>query len=69
MRGTGNMFAVDGTRSMAAALQRALGPQQDRAALDVAATIADGLATQYVLDAARESSGKAGAWVTPKRVV
>ena len=41
---------------------------QDAAALEPACTLAEGLATQYVLDAARESSAKGGGWVTPKRV-
>ena len=41
---------------------------QDSAALEPACTLAEGLATQYVLDAARESSASGGGWVTPKRV-
>lgn len=63
------MFTTDGTRALAAALQLALGPAKDRTAIDVGATIAEGLATQYVMDAARESSEAAGQWVTPQRVV
>lgn len=42
------------------------GPRGDRAALAPAATIADGLATVYVMDAARASSEQDGAWQTPK---
>ncbi len=41
---------------------------QDAAALEPACTLAEGLATQYVLDAARQSSAEGGGWVTPKRV-
>ena len=41
---------------------------QDAAALEPACTLAEGLATQYVLDAARESSAEGGGWVTPRRV-
>ena len=41
---------------------------QDAAALEPACTLAEGLSTQYVLDAARESSASGGGWVTPKRV-
>lgn len=42
------------------------GPRGERAALAPAATIADGLATVYVMGAARASSDQNGAWQTPK---
>lgn len=43
--GRGHMFREVGTRNLGRALQRALGPAQDRAALEPAATLLDGLAT------------------------
>ncbi len=44
------------------------GPELDEAALRPAATIADGLAVMYVMDAARASSEADGAWQTPKTI-
>eukprot|EP00884_Botryococcus_braunii_P004562 jgi/Botrbrau1/14106/Bobra.182_3s0049.1 len=62
------MFRDVGTRNLGKAIQRALGPAQDRAALEPAATLEDGLATMYVLEAGWESSDKGSHWVTPRHV-
>lgn len=66
--GGGSGFAVVGTRALGVALQKALGPEQDRSALRDAATIKDGLATMFALDAIRASSKADGAWVKADRV-
>jgi hypothetical protein len=42
--GGGHMFAQLGTRELGKAVQKALGPKKDRAALEPAATLEDGLA-------------------------
>mmetsp|Transcript_11235 Transcript_11235/g.33726 ORF Transcript_11235/g.33726 Transcript_11235/m.33726 type:complete len:417 (+) Transcript_11235:86-1336(+) len=66
VKGNGSAFAKVGTHALGVALQRALGPRRDMAALRPAATIADGLAVVYVMDAARASAAQGGAWQTPK---
>jgi hypothetical protein len=63
VRSSGNPFTSTGTRALGAALQKALGPEKDRSALEPAATLADGVAVQYVLDAARASSKEDGKWI------
>ena len=50
------------------ALQQALGPSQDKSALQHAASIGDGLAVQYVIDAVRASSKQQGSAVKPKHI-
>lgn len=58
----------EGERLLGAAVQQALGPKQDKSALHHAATIADGLAVQYVIDAVRASSKQQGSAVEPKHI-
>lgn len=58
----------EGEYLLGAAVQQALGPKQDKSALQHAATIADGLAVQYVIDAVRASSKQQGSLVEPKHV-
>lgn len=66
--GGGNVFAVVGTPALGRAIQAALGAAKDASALRDAATIEDGLATVYVMDAIVASSAAGGAQVVPKRV-
>jgi hypothetical protein len=61
--GAGSPFTTTGTRALGAALQRALGPNKDLAALEPAATLEDGVAVQYAMDAARASSQNDGKWI------
>ena len=49
------------------ALQPALGPNKDKSALRCAATILDGLAVQYVIDAVQTSSKQQGSAIKLKR--
>lgn len=58
----------EGERLLGAAVQQALGPNQDKSALQHAATITDGLAVQYVIDAVRASSKQQGSAVRPKHI-
>ena len=57
-----------GTQLLGAALQQALGPNADASALQHAASIADGLSVQYVIDAIRASSRDEGALVRCQHV-
>ena len=63
VRGRGNPFATTGTRALGEALQKALGPEQDMSALEPAARLEDGVAVQYVIDAAKASSFEDGKWI------
>jgi hypothetical protein len=63
IRGQGNPFATTGTRALGEALQKALGTEKDMAALEPAARLEDGLAVQYVIDAAKASSREDGKWI------
>ena len=58
----------EGEHLLGAAVQQALGPNKDKSALQHAATIADGLAVQYVIDAVRASSKQLGSAVEPKHI-
>lgn len=58
----------DGERLLGIALQQALGPTQDKSSLQHAATIADGLAVQHVIDAIRASSKQQGSPVEPQHI-
>lgn len=58
----------EGECLLGAAVQQALGPKKDKSALQHAATIADGLAVQYVIDAMRASSKQQGSAVEPKHI-
>ena len=60
VRPSQNNAAVLGTLQLGRSLQSALGPQQDRSALQPAASIADGLAVLEVFDAAQTSSQQGG---------
>lgn len=66
--GGGSVFAMVGTPALGRAIQAALGPNKDASALRDAATIKDGVATVYVMDAIMASSANNGAQVVPKRV-
>ena len=66
-KGYGSAFQ-HGTRQFGAAVQQALGPGKDDSALQYAASIADGLAVQYVIDAVRASSRQGGSAVQPKHI-
>ena len=66
-KGQGSPFQ-HGTQLLGAAVQQALGPTADKFALQHAASIADGLAVQYVIDAIRTSSKEHGSAIEPKRV-
>jgi hypothetical protein len=64
--GEGNAFSVVGTAGMAAALAASLRHGEatgEWGQLAVGATLWDGLATQYVMDAARASAREGGQWV------
>ena len=63
IRGQGNPFATTGTRALGEALQKALGPEKDVAALEPAARLEDGIAVQYVIDAAKASNREDGKWI------
>lgn len=69
MEGGGSVFAMVGTPALGRAIQAALGPSKDANALRDAATIRDGLATVYVMDAIMASATAGGAPVLPKQVV
>lgn len=58
----------EGERLLGAAVQQALGPTKDKSALQHAATVADGLAVQYVIDAVRVSSKQQGSAIEPKHI-
>ena len=66
-RGHASAFQ-EGERLLGTALQQALGPHQDKSALQHAATIMDGLAVQYVIDAIRASSKQQGSAIEPKHI-
>ena len=66
-KGSGSAFQ-HGTRLLGAAIQQALGPTSDNSDLQCAASIADGLAVMYVIDAARASSKQQGTAVRPKHI-
>lgn len=70
VKGAGSVFAVEGTMGLGRALQAALGgPEKHLEELRAyAASIEDGVATVYVMDAIMESSAAGGAPVTPKQL-
>ena len=63
IKGTGNPFAITGTRALGVALQKALGQEKDMSALEPAARVEDGLYVQYAIDAAKASSREDGKWI------
>lgn len=63
IKGTGNPFATTGTRLLGVALQKALGPEKDMSALEPAARLEDGVAVQFVIDAAKASHLEDGKWI------
>ena len=69
VEGGGSVFALVGTPALGRAIQAALGQSKDVSALRDAATIRDGLATVYVMDAVMASSAAGGAKIVPKQVV